>query len=150
MAVHPEGYSVLTAPHGVCWVLIEAGMVLLEQCPKKASVLGYPAAWFVPGGKIHRLETASEALYREVAEEWPGVEILTARPLPLLEGSSVPPGPVGLFLMRPFAIRVRGSVPGVSGDGVPLRWFPIAEALEYSPVPQVRMMIAAANGPGWA
>jgi len=115
-----------TPLHGVTWLLIRDGRVLLEKCPKKARVLGV-GEWF----------------------EWPGVEVKTYLPLPVLEGSPVPPGPRGLFLMRPYVVTVSfdrcadGTSPDVNSEGVELRWFPIAEALA-SPVPQVRMMVAAA------
>jgi hypothetical protein len=89
------------------------------------------------------LETPELCLARELGEEWPGVRILRARPLPLLEGSSVPPGPSGLFLMRPFRIATTYHLPDRTSDGVPLGWVDIYDALR-SPVPQVRMMVAAA------
>jgi ADP-ribose pyrophosphatase YjhB (NUDIX family) len=148
MAIHPDPDTFLRSEHGVCWVLLEAGQVALEQCPKKGAIIGPEGAWFVPGGKIHRFETASEALERELAEEWPGVKLVLATALPVLEGSRIPPGPGGMFLIRPFNIHIAGKgPPDVSGDGVPVRWFPIAEALR-SPVPQVRMMVAGAMGWG--
>lgn len=128
--------------HGVTWLLLRDGAVLLERCPKKARVLGV-GEWFVPGGKVEGDETPEQAVRREIGEEWPGVEVETMTPLPIVEGSAVPPGPRGLFLMRPFVVTVRGEVPTESGDGPPLRWAPITEAL-LSPVPQVRMMVAAA------
>ncbi len=132
-----------TRIHGVTWLLFRDGYVLLEKCPKKRDVLGV-GEWFVPGGKIEGDETPAEALVREIGEEWPTVTVESFEPLPILEGSPVPPGPRGLFLMRPFLVTVAGSIPTESGDGVPLRWTSIAEALG-SPVPQVRMMVAAAQ-----
>lgn len=146
-----ELLSTLTAApriHGVTWVLIRDGFVLLERCEKKARVLGV-GEWFVPGGKIEGDEIPEDALRREIGEEWPGVELLTAQPLPILEGSAVPPGPRGLFLMRPYLVTVSfarcadGTAPDESSEGTPLRWTPISEALA-SPVVQVRMMVAAA------
>jgi ADP-ribose pyrophosphatase YjhB (NUDIX family) len=128
--------------HGVTWLLIRDWHVALERCPKKAAVLGV-GEWFVPGGKIEGDESPEACCQRELREEWPGVEVLTMHPLPIVEGSAVPPGPRGLFLMRPFVVTVRGDLPTYSGDGVRLRWVTIAEALA-SPVPQVRMMVAAA------
>jgi 8-oxo-dGTP diphosphatase len=132
--------------HGVTFLLIHDGCVLLERCPKKAVVLGV-GEWFVPGGKLEPGEAAIDALNREMGEEL-GVTPTGALPLPLLEGSAVPPGPRGLFLMRPYLVTsYAGTLPSATVDeGVPLRWVPIAEALA-SPVPQVRMMVAAAIAP---
>jgi 8-oxo-dGTP pyrophosphatase MutT (NUDIX family) len=127
--------------HGVTWLLMRGGRVMLERCPKKRAVLGV-GEWFVPGGKIEGDESETNALVREVREEW-NVKIKAAIELPLVEGSAVPPGPKGLFLMRPFVIDIVGDPPYMSGDGVELRWHPIHDALR-SPVIQVRMMIAAA------
>lgn len=128
--------------HGVCWVLIRHGHVLLERCPKKALVLGV-GEWFVPGGKIEGDELPIHALIRELREEWPTAKLEQSTDLPIIEGSAIPPGPRGLFLMRPYAVIVSGEIPHVSADGVELRWVPVLEAL-VSPVPQVRMMVAAA------
>lgn len=115
--------------------------VLLERCPKKRAVLGV-GEWFVPGGKLEEGETELDALVREVREEL-GVEVFSAVPLPIVEGSMVPPGPRGTFLMRPFYISTIGDIPERTVDGgIELRWVPITEALR-SPVPQVRMMVAA-------
>ena len=133
--------------NGVCWVLIRRGSVLLERCEKKARVLGV-GKWFVPGGKIEGDETPEQALEREIAEEWPMVKLQSYKPLPIVEGSAVPPGPRGIFLMRPYLVTVDGDLPYTkiyTSDGVELRWFPLLEALLLSPVPQVRMMIAAAQ-----
>lgn len=130
--------------NGVTWMLFENGHVLMERCPNKAAMLGVGEQWFIPGGKLERGETPEAALRREIAEEWPGVELLTFLPLPIVEGSAVPPGPKGVFLMRPYLITVRGEVASISGDGIPLSWRSIAEALA-SPVTQVRMMVAAAG-----
>jgi hypothetical protein len=128
--------------HGVTWLLIRDGCVLLERCEKKARVLGV-GEWFVPGGKLEGVETEEQALRREIGEEWPDVQLSGWTPLPIVEGSPVPPGPRGLFLMRPFLITASGYYPDKSSEGTPLRWTPIAEALA-SPVLQVRMMVAAA------
>jgi 8-oxo-dGTP diphosphatase len=128
--------------HGVTWLLIRDGRVLLERCPKKAQVLGV-GEWFVPGGKMEADESPEQTLIRELSEEWPGVTLLGCEPLPIVEGSRVPAGN-GLFLMRPFVISVAGELPNVSADGIELRWAPLHEALT-SPVPQVRMMVAAAG-----
>jgi 8-oxo-dGTP pyrophosphatase MutT (NUDIX family) len=133
---------------GVTWLLIRNGRVVLEACPKKARVLGFPnGTWFVPGGKIEDGETATEALEREVKEEWPGVDLDVAKALPIIEGSPVGdvPGHDGyaLFLMRPYVIEVRGEIEKTSSEGIPLRYVAIGEALQ-SPVPQVRMMIGGA------
>lgn len=138
--------SALDRIHGITFLLIHDGCVLLERCPKKREVLGI-GEWFVPGGKLEPGEGELDACRREMCEEL-GVNLLTARPLPILEGSPVPPGPRGLFLMRPFLISEwAGHVPTQTIDGsVPLRWVPFAEALA-SPVPQVRMMVAAALAP---
>lgn len=131
--------------HGVTWLLIRDGSVLLERCAKKAKVLGV-GEWFVPGGKIEGNETPIEACAREIREEW-GAYLRSATPFPILEGSPVPPGPRGLFLMRPFLVAIDSEPPACTLDeGVPLRWVSIVEAL-CSPVPQVRMMVAAALSP---
>lgn len=129
---------------GVVWLLIRKGHILLERCPKKAKVLGV-GEWFIPGGKIEGRETPKQALLREIGEEWPGVTLLGSTPLPIIEGSPVPADPRSkIFLMRPFVITVAGEVPKLSADGINLRWTPTLEALLLSPVPQVRMMVAAA------
>jgi ADP-ribose pyrophosphatase YjhB (NUDIX family) len=130
--------------HGVIWVVIRSGLVLLEKCPKKARVLGI-GQWFLPGGKLEPGESSADALARELSEEWPGVRLEAFEPLPIIEGSAVPPGPRGLFLMRPYAVVVSGTIPEVSDEGAPLRFFPLWEALD-SPVIQVRMMVAGAAG----
>lgn len=132
-----------TRIHGVTWILFdEVANVLLERCPKKARVLGV-GEWFVPGGKVARFETPSQTLVREVREEW-GVGVNAFEPLPLVEGSAVPAGEQGIFLMRPYVITVHDPPPSKTVDeDVPLRWFSHEEAL-HSPVPQVRMMVAAA------
>lgn len=130
--------------HGVTWLLVQNERVLLEKCPKKKRVLGV-GEWFVPGGKIEGDETPEQACWREIEEEWPGVETLRLLPLPILEGSAVPAGPRGLFLMRPFLIDIARTAPTESSEGIPLRWFTLDDALR-SPVPQVRMMVAAAMG----
>lgn len=130
--------------HGITWVVIRDGCVVLEKCPKKARKLGI-GEWFIPGGKIEGTETAVAALFREVREEWPGCDIDRATPLPVLEGSPVNVAPPqGPFLMRPFLVEVSGEIPDVTSEGIPLRWVSIEEALR-SPVPQVRMMVAAAT-----
>lgn len=130
--------------HGVTWLLIRAGRVLLEKCPKKAAKLGV-GEWFVPGGKVEGDETTRDACMREIGEEWPTVDLIDLRPLPIIEGSRVGVQVDGedVFLMRPYLVRVRGSIPFSSADGIELRWVAIGEALS-SPVPQVRMMVAAA------
>lgn len=135
----------MTKVNGVCWVLIRDGQVLLEKCPKKAAVIGV-GEWFVPGGKLYRDETEASALVREMREEWPTVRLEEFEALPIVEGSAIPPGPAGLFLMRPYYVQVSGVIPDVSEDGPPLMWWPIDLALQ-SPVPQVRMMVAAATLP---
>lgn len=129
--------------HGVTWLLIRDGAVLLERCPKKAQVLGV-GEWFVPGGKLEDFDsTEDDAMLREIAEEWPGVRVTAWTPLPIVEGSAVPPGPRGTFLMRPYLVEVAGPLPSRSADGVELGWEGLHHALR-SPVPQVRMMVAAA------
>lgn len=141
----------MTAIHGVTWLWIRNGQIALERCEKKARVLGV-GEWFIPGGKVKRWdefdsgghdETTEAALVRELGEEWPDVHLDSWKALPILEGSAVPPGPRGLFLMRPYLVKCNGDLPATSGNGVPLRWAPIGDALD-SPVVQVRMMTAAA------
>lgn len=128
--------------HGVVFLIFRGNRVLMERCPKKRIVLGV-GEWFLPGGKIELGESPEQTLEREVREEL-GVTILTSRPLPIVEGSRVPAGERGIFLMRPFVIGVAGNIPSSTLDGdVELRWEHIADAL-HSPVPQVRMMVAAA------
>lgn len=127
---------------GITWLLIRHGMIALERCEKKARVLGV-GEWFIPGGKLEGDETTDEGLRREFGEEWPAMELDTFRPLPILEGSAVPPGPRGVFLMRPYRVTANGDVPSQSSEGTPVKLFPINEALS-SPVLQVRMMTAAA------
>jgi hypothetical protein len=80
--------------------------VVLEQCEKKAAVLGV-GEWFVPGGKIDGDESEIACCQREMREEWPGVEVLTMDPLPIVEGSAVPPGPRGV--VSDAAIRGHGA-----------------------------------------
>lgn len=119
--------------------------MLLEQCEKKARKLGFPDEWFVPGGKVER-DDASEsyALMREIREEWPTVRVEEFEPLPLVEGSNVGgDDDYGVFLMRPYRIKVSGELGSASSEGTPLKWVPVVDALS-SPVPQVRMMVAAA------
>lgn len=130
--------------HGVTWVLIRQGAVVMERCEKKARVLGV-GEWFIPGGKIEGDESPEAALAREFAEEWPTMKLVRSRPLPIIEGSAVPPGPKGIFLMRPYLVDAIGAVPIESSEGTPLTLVPIAEAIR-SPVVQVRMMVAAAVG----
>ena len=125
---------------GVAWLLIRGGRILLEKCPKKRVKMGV-GVWFIPGGKIEGDETVALTLHRELREEWPGVMLERALPLPIVQAS--PAGLEPCFLMQPFVVEVSGPIPQWSGDGVELRWIPLEEALE-SPVPQVRMMIAAA------
>jgi 8-oxo-dGTP pyrophosphatase MutT (NUDIX family) len=127
--------------HGVVFCLVRDGKILLEQCPKKRRVLGV-GEWFVPGGKIKSGEGPAQAMLREMREEL-GVVPTTWEQLPVIEGSPVPPGPKGTFLMRPYLIsQWAGDVPSATLDGdVPLRWTPIEEAIR-SDVPQVRAMAA--------
>lgn len=133
--------------HGVTWIVFDVKKehVMLERCPKKAKVLGV-GEWFVPGGKIEGDEIPADACRREIGEEWPWVKVLALEPLPIVEGSRVGGDQRGVFLMRPFIAHLQGPIKDVSDDGVELRWVPIAEALA-SPVPQVRMMVAAALAP---
>lgn len=132
---------------GVCWLAFAYNCVLLERCPKKKRVLGV-GNWFVPGGKVESGETADDAVRREIGEEWPDAVIQRLRPLPLLEGSLVPPGPSGLFLMRPYVLTWTGPVPKFSSEGTPIQFFDANHVIEHSPVPQVRMMVAAALATG--
>jgi ADP-ribose pyrophosphatase YjhB (NUDIX family) len=136
----------MTKINGVTWILLRRGLVLLEKCPKKAAKLGV-GEWFVPGGKVEGDETARDACMREIGEEWPTVDLIELRPLPIVEGSRVGAQVDGedVFLMRPYLVRVRGAIPCCSADGIELRWVAIEEALR-SPVPQVRMMVAGALG----
>lgn len=131
---------------GVAWLLIENSRVLLEMCPKKAAKMGLPAGtWFVPGGKLEAGETPDDAVRREIAEEWPGVTVGWYTPLPLVQASR---DGAALFLMRPFVVTLApdsDDPPACASNGVPLRWVPLDEA-KCSPVPQVRMMVAAACG----
>jgi 8-oxo-dGTP diphosphatase len=135
--------------NGVCWVLTFAGRVLLERCPKKAAKLGV-GEWFIPGGKVEGDETPEQCLARELQEEWPGVRLLAAERLPIIEGSPVNVNHAGIFLMRPYLIAVvLNNVPKKTSEGIELRWFPIADALR-SPVSQVRMMVACAHAERWS
>jgi hypothetical protein len=140
----------MTRIHGVTWLVIRDGFVMLERCEKKRAVLGV-GEWFVPGGKIEGEESADDALLRELHEEWPWFELSSITPLPIIEGSPVPPGPRGLFLMRPYLVKPAASHvnhwrwENESAEGTPLRWVSLLEALA-SPVVQVRMMVAAAVG----
>lgn len=134
--------------HGVTFLFVRDGCVLLEKCPKKRDVLGV-GEWFVPGGKVEPNESLRDTVAREVREEL-GIEVIHAKPLPLIEGSRVQlfeGSEPSLFLMRPFVVTdYEGSIPQVTVDGgLPLRWVPIAEALE-SPVRQVAAMVAMAAG----
>lgn len=126
----------------VTWLLIRDGYVAMEWCTKKARVFEHEG-FFVPGGKVEYGETPEAACRREIREEWPGVDVLTLAPLPIIEGAPVRARTRDVYLLAPFVVTVRGDVPNVSGDGMLLHWLPVAEALA-SPVPQVRMMIAAA------
>jgi 8-oxo-dGTP pyrophosphatase MutT (NUDIX family) len=139
-----------TRIHGVTWVLLDEAReyVLLEKCAKKARVLGV-GEWFVPGGKLETIDYGDPyaALTREIAEEWPTVRIEQFAALPILEGSPVDSPVRGIFLMRPYLIRVSGEIPRKSSEGTELQWCWIDGQLAlYSIVPQVRMMIAAAIG----
>lgn len=128
---------------GVTWALVRHGHVLLEQCPKKARKMAMPeGTWFVPGGKIEGAETEAEALVREIGEEWPGVRLEEFIPLPLVQASL---DGDDVWLMRPYLVEVSGKLPDRAANGVPLEWWPEWMALE-SPVPQVRMVTAAAVG----
>lgn len=133
--------------HGVTFLFIRDGKVLLERCPKKAVVLRV-GEWFVPGGKLEPGETAYDALGREINEELHVIPTLV-RPLPIVEGSPVPPGPKGTFLIRPYLVEEWiGELPERTCDeSVPLSWFDVREVIATSPVPQVRMMVAAALAP---
>jgi predicted NUDIX family NTP pyrophosphohydrolase len=126
---------------GVTWLLVREGRVLMERCPKKAAKLGV-GEWFIPGGKIEGDESPLDALYREVGEEWPSVVVESGDWLPILQGSPIGVRERAAFLMQPFVITVRGEIPTHASNGVELRWVPLDEALA-SPVPQVRMMVAA-------
>lgn len=127
----------------VAWLLLNDGCVLLEKCPRNAHWLGL-GEWCVPGGKIEADETPEQALRREIAEALPTVKITELRPLPKVEGTSAPAGGPSISLICPFAITVATYAPAASAEGVPLRWIPVSEALA-SPVPQVRMIVAAAG-----
>lgn len=132
--------------HGVCFVIIRDGRVLLEQCPRKREVLGV-GEWFIPGGKVEPGESVERALSREIREEL-GVIIAACLPLPIIEGSPIPPSERGVFLMRPYVIHaVAGEIPTETLDQrTPLQWTPVEDALR-SPVPQVRAMVAMAMEP---
>lgn len=129
--------------HGVTFLFLRNGLVLLEGCPKKRAALGV-GEWFVPGGKIEAGETAEEACVRELREEL-GMTYVVLRALPIVEGSPVGLALPGLFLMRPFhVVDAHGVIPTYTLDGkIELRWVGFREAL-HSPVAQVRMMVAAA------
>lgn len=136
--------------HGVVFVVKRGFDVLLEECPKKADVLGFPGAFFVPGGKIEPGESELEAMQREIHEEL-GLIPHVIRRLPLVEGSrvgAVRGDPRGTFLMRPFIVDVwEGDVPDRTLDGgVPLAWFNAEMVVASSPVPQVRMIVAGSIG----
>jgi 8-oxo-dGTP pyrophosphatase MutT (NUDIX family) len=137
--------------HGVVFLLKRGFDVLLEECPKKADVLGFPGAFFVPGGKIEPGESELEAMQREIHEEL-GVIPHVIRRLPLIEGSRVgawgSEGPRGTFIMRPFIVDVwEGDIPEKTLDGgVPLSWFNAEAVIVTSPVPQVRMIVAGGIG----
>jgi hypothetical protein len=129
---------------GVTWLLIRNGAILLEQCPKKAAKMGVAVGeWFIPGGKCEGDETPLKAVKREIGEEWPTVSIISLTPLPIIQCSPVWTTP---FLMQPYIVDVAGHIPSRASNGIPLKWTPLLEALLLSPIPQVRMMVAAANG----
>lgn len=141
-AMKRDGWRIEPKIGGVTWILVRDGSIALERCEKKTRVLGV-GEWFIPGGKLEGDETTDEALAREFREEWPTMTLEEKWPLPIVEGSAVPPGPRGVFLMRPYLVRAAGDLPSASSEGTPLKMVPIPEALT-SPVPQVRMMTAAA------
>lgn len=142
--------SMMRVIHGVTFLLVRDGCVLLERCPKKRDVLGV-GEWFVPGGKIEGDEPESKTLVREMEEEL-GVSPSNWHRMPIIEGSPInPQRNRGVFLMRPFAVvQWHGQVPDQTLDeGVPLRWVHFDEAVQ-SPVPQVRAMVAMAIGYAYA
>lgn len=128
--------------NGITWIHFRHDGVVMERCEKKARVLGV-GEWFIPGGKLEGQEDEYAALKREFCEEWPTMWLEWDIALPIVEGSAVPPGPKGIFLMRPFVVGASGDFPHESAEGTPLTVVPIWAALE-SPVVQVRMMVAAA------
>lgn len=137
----------MTQVHGVCFLLIRNGLVMLEQCPKKAKVLGFDeGTWFVPGGKCEPGEPPLLAMRREMREEL-GLSAREFVTLPIIEGSPVNVAQQirGVFLMRPYAVYDwEGKLTEQTLDeGVPLCWFGIHDALG-SVVPQVRAMVAMA------
>jgi hypothetical protein len=124
---------------GVTWLLVRKCQILLEKCPKKAAKMG-AGQWFVPGGKSEGDETPEQTVRREIGEEWPTVSIISLTPLPIVQASPAGSEP---FLMQPYLVDVAGHIPDHAANGIPLRWTPLLEALFLSPVPQVRMMVAA-------
>lgn len=131
-----------TLVQGVVFILVRAGAVLMERCPKKAARHG--GEWFLPGGRIEGGEMREAALHREMAEELactPGMFL----PLPLADACGGPDRPP--FLMQPYVVtHWVGDVPETCLDhpDVPLRWVPWFEALA-SPSAVVREMLTSAH-----
>lgn len=123
------------AIEAVVFVLVRDGAVLMERCPRKARVHG--GEWFLPGGRIEPIDaTPTHAMMREMREELGCTPAAIAARLRLVDCGTER----GPCLMAPFLVEHwHGYVPDCCLDqpDVPLRWVPLAEAMQ-SPVYAVR------------
>ncbi|HEV3312379.1 MAG TPA: NUDIX hydrolase [Chloroflexota bacterium] len=135
--------------HRVAAVAVRDGHVLLSQCDGD----GF---WYLPGGRIDLLETASEALVREMREEM-GVEVRVERLLWVIENYFGFDGfrnhELGLY----FLTRLPDSLgPLISPmfDGreghrrIIFRWFDLG-SLEGEQVYPTFLKSALRNPPAW-